>query len=442
MTVEAFGAQAEGLCRYQGQVVFVPGALPGEEIEALIVKTQKKFAYGKLSKVLKASADRVDPPCPYYPRCGGCDCQHMSYELELSFKRQHVQDLLLRVGGIEIQVPPVLRMEEPWRYRNKTAMPVAMADGRPQAGFYMRRSHRLVPVDRCLIAMPQSDTAAQLVLSWMRDHHITPYDEESHSGILRHIVVRVARNGDVMVVLVANADELPHTDALIQQLRDEIPRLKSLCFCVNKKPGNVILPDDYTVLWGEDRLQDELCGYQFDLSPLSFFQINPFQAEQLYHAALDLADPKDDDLVFDLYCGAGTLSSLFAQRAGKVLGIEIVPQAVKDAEDNAKKNSIENLSFLEGAAEELLPELVKQGEKPDILLLDPPRKGADQKVLEAIGEAAPDEVLYISCDPGTQARDARILCSLGYVVTACQPVDMFPRTADIENILLFERKAP
>ena len=354
-TAEAFGAQAEGICRHEGRVVFVPGALPGERIEALIVKPQKNFAFGRLARVLEASPERVPPPCPYYPRCGGCDCQHMSYALELSFKRRHVQDLLQRIGGIDVEVPPVLGMEAPWRYRNKTAMPVAMADGHPAAGFYMRRSHRLVPVERCLIALPESDAAARLVLRWMQSEGIATYDEESRSGILRHIVVRVARSGDVMVVLTANADELPRADSLIRQLREGLPGLVSLCLCVNKSAGNVILPDRYSVLWGKDRLTDTLCGHRFDLSPLSFFQVNAGQAEVLYQAALAMAGPQESDLVFDLYCGVGTLSSLFARKAGKVLGIEVVPQAVQDAKDNARRNGISNLDFLEGPAETLLP---------------------------------------------------------------------------------------
>lgn len=439
LRVEAFGAQAEGLCRYEGQVVFVPGALPGETIEALIVKTRRNYAYGKLLQVIDSSPEREDPPCPYYPRCGGCNCQHMSYQMELDFKRRHVQDLLERVAGVQVQVPAVLQMASPWRYRNKTAMPVVMVDGQAEAGFYMRRSHRLVPVTSCLIAMQESDQVSQLVLRWLREEGISAYDEQRHEGLLRHIMVRVSRSGDIMLVLVINGQTLPQAEKLVAILTKALPRLVSICISVHTAPGNVILGDSYQLLWGQDRLVDELCGFRFSLSPLSFFQVNPLQAERLYLAGLAMANPQPEDLVVDLYCGAGTLSSLLAAHCRQVLGIEIVPQAVQDARDNAAANGIRNLRFMEGAAELLMPQLVAQGERPDILLLDPPRKGAEPAVIDAIAAAKPRKVLYISCDPGTQARDAKLLCQQQYQVTACQPVDMFCRTADVENILLFER---
>lgn len=442
LRVEAFGSQAEGLCRHEGQVVFVPGALPGEEIDALIVRPKRGYAFGKLITIHEESPEREQPPCPYFPRCGGCSCQHMRYETELQFKRQQVSDLMERVAGARVTVEPVLGMDSPYHYRNKTSMPVALVDGRPEAGFYMRRSHRLVPVERCLIAKPESDLAAQTVLQWMREEGISAYDEEGHSGLLRHIMTRSAQSGELMAVLVINGQELPQAERLVERMRRALPSLVSLCISSNRKPGNAILGDSYEVLWGQERLVDQLCGHAFALSPLSFFQVNAHQAEQLYMQALHLADPQPDDLVFDLYCGAGTLSSLLARHSRQVLGIEIVADAVRDARDNAATNRIDNLRFLEGAAEELLPRLVAQGERPDIVMLDPPRKGAEAAVLEAIAQAGPRRIVYISCHPGSQARDAKLLLSQGYEATACQPVDMFCRTADVENILLFERARP
>lgn len=440
LEVEGFGADAEGLCKHQGLVVFVPGALPGESIEALIVKVARNHAFGKLQRVLKSSPARVTPPCPYYPRCGGCSCQHMDYAQELLFKQSVVADALQRIGGIDISVPPVLGMAEPWRYRNKATMPVTLVDDKPVSGFYMRRSHRVIPVDECLIAKPGSDLAAQLVCDWMAAHEVPAYDEQRHSGLIRHIMTRVSADDQVMVTLVTNGEDIPHKDELIESLKAGLPGFCSLSLSPNKQPGNTIMGTDYRVLYGQQRLRDRLCGFDFLLSPLSFFQVNHAQAERLYTCALEMADLRPDDLVIDLYCGAGTISSLFASQAREVIGIEIVPQAVQDAIENAKLNDLRNLRFLQGAAEELMPRLYREGSRPDIVVLDPPRKGAEQAVLEAIALAAPRRVVYISCHPGTQARDARWLCEHGYRVSACKSVDMFCQTAEIENILCFDRE--
>lgn len=438
LRVEAFGSEAEGLCRHEGQVIFVPGALPGEAIEALIVKAHRSHAFGKLLRVVEASPEREEPPCPYYPRCGGCSCQHMRYEAELAFKQSHVRDVLARVGGVQIEVPPVVGMDSPWHYRNKASQPVSEVDGLPVSGFYARRSHRVIPVDKCLIAQPQSDRAAAIVLQWMRDNGISAYDEATHTGQIRHIMTRVNHRGQTMVTLAANADTLPHTQALAQALQAGLSGFASLCLSANLDKGNVILGRGYRTLWGEERLVDRLCGLDFSLSPLSFFQVNRTQAERLYQLALDFAAPTSRNLVFDLYCGAGTISSVFAPRCGRVVGIESVPQAVEDARRNAQANGIENVTFLQGAAEELLPRMVKGGDRPDIVVLDPPRKGAAPQVLDAILQAAPRKIVYVSCHPGTQARDARRLSEGGYTATACAPVDMFCRTPDVENVLLFE----
>lgn len=440
LVVEGFGAEAEGLCRHQGRVIFVPGALPGEQIQALIVKTLKSHAFGKLLNVLEPSLRRVEPPCPYYVKCGGCSCQHMSYEAELEFKRSYIQDALNRIGGLDIQVPPVAGMTDPWHYRNKTSLPVALQDGIPVSGFYMRRSHQIIPTQACLIAKPQSDIACQAVIDWMRGNGILAYDEADHTGLIRHIMTRVSRQGEVMVVLVINGQEITHQQELQDMLQDRLPGLVSLCVSPNTQRGNTIMGSSYRVLWGKDLLEDSLCSYSYHLSPLSFFQVNADQAEKLYQRALALAAPRPGDLVVDLYCGAGTISTLFASHCREVIGIEIVPQTVSDARQNAARNGIGNLRFLEGKAECLMPKLVAEGQRPDIVVLDPPRKGAEESVLQAICDAAPRSVVYISCHPGTQARDARFLCQRGYYVSACSPYDMFCHTADVENILLFERK--
>ncbi|MHC1785599.1 MAG: 23S rRNA (uracil(1939)-C(5))-methyltransferase RlmD [Christensenellales bacterium] len=440
LEVEGFGAEAEGLCRHEGQVVFVPGALAGERIEAVVVKAAKNHAYGRLLRLIRGSPHRVQPPCPYYPRCGGCSCQHMDYATELDFKRTCISDALQRIGGLSIQVPPVQGMSDPWHYRNKASLPLTLSEGQPLSGFYMRRSHHVIPTAACLISRPQSDLASRIVTGWMARFGVSLYDEVAHSGLVRHIMTRVSRTGQVMVVLIINGESLPHQDDLIGALRLGLPGLVSLCISVNTQRGNTILGAGYSVLWGEERLRDSLCGFSYLLSPLSFFQVNPEQAERLYRCALALAEPRPDDLVIDLYCGAGTISSLFAARAREVIGIELVAQAVEDAHMNARLNGIQNLRFMQGAAERLMPQLAAQGSRPDIIVLDPPRKGAEEAVLQAVCQAAPRRIIYVSCHPGTQARDARYLCEHGYLVTACQPFDMFCHTAEVENVLRFDRK--
>lgn len=439
LCVDSLSSEAEGVCRHQGQVVFVPGALPGETIRALIVKVQKSHAFGKLLQVIEPSAQRETPLCPYFSRCGGCGTQHMRYEAELAMKRRHIQDVMARIGGLDIEIPPVLGMAEPWRYRNKTSQPVTLRHGTPVVGFYERRSHRVIPTAECLIAMPQSDKASGIVTAWMEACGITPYDEEQHSGLIRHVMTRVNHLGECMVTLIINGSVLPHHQELIGSLQQGLPGFVSLCLSPNTQKGNTILGHDYQTLWGVERLRDRLCGFEFSLSPLSFFQINRTQAECLYDQALQLSGVKPDDLVIDLYCGAGTISALFAFACREVIGIEIVPQAIRDAQENAKHNGISNVRFLHGAVESIMPQLVQEGYKPDIVVLDPPRKGAAPEALAAISEASPGKIVYISCNPATQARDAKILCASGYRVVTCQPVDMFCRTPDIENILLFER---
>lgn len=439
LQAQAFGSQAEGLCKFDGRVVFVPGVLPGETAEVLIVKVQKNHAFGKLLKVIEPSPHRTIPPCPYYPQCGGCSCQHMDYDTELKFKQAHVRDVLQRIGGLDVNVPAVIGMQEPWHYRNKTSQPVVKQDGLAVAGFYMRRSHQVIATQRCLIAQEKSDLAANIVIGWMREKEIEPYNELLHQGLVRNIMTRVNHSGESMVTLIVNAQSIPEKDSLISALKDKLPGFVSLCLSPNTEKGNTILGQNYHVLWGSDGLKDSLCGFEFTLSPLSFFQINQSQAEILYQKALELSAVKPTDLVIDLYCGAGTITSLFAKHCKEVIGIEIVPQAIIDAEKNAQDNGISNVNFLLGSAEELMPALAQKDYFPDIIVLDPPRKGAAPEVLSAIADANPKKIVYISCDPATQARDTRILVELGYKVCACQPVDMFCRTPDVENILLFER---
>ncbi len=436
--IERLGGES-GIAHQDGLTLFVQNALPGERVLAQALKVDKRVAFLKTLQILTPSPARVTPRCPYYEPCGGCVCQHMTYELSLDMKRDRVRDALKRIGGVDIDVPPVIGMDDPWRYRNKTSLPVGGDKGRPLIGFYAPRSHRIVDIASCPIAREESDAFLAVARAWMTKFLIEPYNEFTRLGAVRHIMSRVSRAGDLMAVIVSAKDSLPHEKELIAMARAALPSLKSLCLNVNKRGDNVILGDTTRVLYGDDRLSDTLCGLTFSLSPLSFFQINPTQTEALYRAALDFAALTGDETVCDLYCGAGTISLLLAQRARRVIGIEIVPQAIENANENAARNGVTNVEFRCAAAEELLPKLISDGLRPDVVVLDPPRKGAERAVLDAIAEASPKRIVYVSCDPATQARDAKILIEQGYRAVKTQPVDMFCHTAHVENALLLER---
>ena len=437
--VERFGVNGEGIIRYEGQVVFVPFALPGEKIILRVQKVTKTHAFGKLLEVLEPSLSRTAPPCPYYFRCGGCSVQHMSYETQLSFKRETVFDCLSRIGSVIQPVNPVIRMIDPWRYRNKTAMPVALTEDGPAAGYYAYRSHRLIPVESCLIAHPSSDTAAGCVTRWMREYGIAPYEEMSGMGLVRHIITRNTGRNEVMVTLAINGKGIPHQDELVESLKESMLNISSLCLTSQEQRDNVILGQDYRVVYGSRILVERISGLDFELSPLSFAQVNSEIRDKMYAWVLSEAGINKDVCLLDLYCGAGTISLLSAKQTGRVIGVELSSQSVIDAMENARRNGITNAEFYHGRAEDVLPGLIESGLCPDVVILDPPRKGTHSAVLSSIGQAAPRKIIYISCQPATQARDAAVLVGLGYRITASQPFDMFPQTAEIENVLTFER---
>ena len=438
VTVERFGGEM-GIAHLDGLTLFVQGALPGETVIARAQKVEKTHAFLKTLRVLTLSESRVTPPCPYYEKCGGCVCQHMTYEASLSMKRERVRDALSRIGGLDVAVQPVIGMDDPWRYRNKTALPVGGEKGAPQIGFYAPRSHRIIDIDGCLIAKRESDEVSAILRRWMEKFEIEPYHEETRTGLIRHVMSRVSRSGQVMAVVVAAAASLPHERELTAMLRAGVPGLCSLYLNINRRGDNVILGPESRLLYGEERLQDTLCGLQYALSPQSFFQVNPVQTEKLYQTAVDFAGLTGNELVADLYCGAGTISLLLARHAKEVVGIEIVPQAIRDAEENARVNGVSNAEFHAAAAEDLLPQMVAQGLRPDVIVLDPPRKGCEEPVLRAIAAAAPRRVVYVSCDPATLARDAKILCANSYQADQCQPVDMFCWTGHCETVCLLSK---
>ena len=442
MTCENFGQDAQGVCRHDGMAVFVPGLLPGERAMVRIVKPEKRYAFGKVEQILEKSPDRAEPFCPVYKRCGGCSCQHMTYETSLRFKQDQVQQLLTRVGGLDIAVPPVIGMDEPFAYRNKGAYPVGDVKGEPACGFFAPRSHDLIPLPEmgCRIQRDDSRAATQAVLAWMKSAGAAAYDEVTGRGLVRHIMTRSTTAGGLMVVLVTTRRDIPKKSLLIDTLKSAVPGLLSLCLSINSRRTNVILGEEIHTLWGQPVMEDTLHGLKFSVSPLSFFQVNPEQTEKLYQLALDYAELTGEETVVDAYCGAGTISLMLARRAKKVIGIEIVEPAILNARENAARNGIENAEFIVGATEDVLPRMIKDGMQPDVIVVDPPRKGCEPQVLEAIIAAKPERVVYVSCGAPTLARDAKLLTEGGYTAEKVQCVDMFCWTGGIETVMLFTKE--
>ncbi len=443
LTCARLGAELEGVCDFEGQTVFVPGALPGEQLEALALKVEPRYAFAKLTRLITPSPDRRDPLCPVYEACGGCSGQHMRYEATLAAKRRQVLDCLGRIGGFsltEAQVPEALAAERPFRFRNKTALPVGGTAEAPELGFYRRRSHRIVPIQDCPVAMEGLQGVLSAVTDWMRQARVSPYDEQTRQGLLRHVVVRASRNGQVMVVLAATKRKLPDAPLLQNLLVQRVPGFCALHISVNDSPGNVILGKSSEKIFGQDVITESLLGLTFEISPLSFFQVNPAQTEKLYQTVIDFAELTEEDMVADAYAGAGTIALCMAKKARRVVGIEIVPQAVQSARRNAARNGIANAEFFAAAVEEKLPQMVEQGLRPDVVVLDPPRKGVEPAVIAAVAKAAPRRVVYVSCHVPTQARDLALLAQAGYRFLRCQPVDMFCYAGGVENVCVMERE--
>ena len=440
ITLEITGMTAEGagVGRHEGFAVFVPYALPGETVAAHIIKVTSKYAVGKLTEVLKESPERATPPCPSYFKCGGCSLQHMRYEAQLEFKRVQVRDALERIGGFNgVFVRPTIGMKEPLRYRNKGSFPFGTAEGRPVWGLYAARSHRLIEADGCAIERPEAVSAANAVRDWAEANGVSVYDEESCSGCLRHVVTRALTGGTA--VCVVTTGELPAEDDLIERLKNALPELNSVVHNVNRRDTNVICGDEYRTVWGEDTVTQSICGMDFEVSAESFLQVNNAQTEKLYRLAVDGLRLDGHETAADVFCGIGTISLLLAKSAKSVVGIEYVEKAIEDARRNAERNGISNAEFYCGAAEKLLPRLVREGRRFDAVVLDPPRKGADAMALEAIAGSGAKRIVYVSCDPATLARDLKILHGYGYNIDSVQPVDMFPMTGHVETAVQLSR---
>ena len=437
LTIDRVTLEGAGVGRVDGFALFVPGALAGERVWIHVIKVAASYAVGKLLEIVEPSACRMEPLCPVYDRCGGCAFGHVTYEEELRIKERQVADALTRLGGLtDVPTRPILGMDRPERYRNKGAFPYGMTEQGPAFGFYAPRSHRLVPVQDCLIEREGVCRAVNAVKAWADRCHIQPYDERTGKGCLRHAVARVTTAGELMAVVVTKGD-LPHKKELI----DSLSFADSVYWNRNDKNTNVIFGDRFALLSGKPALRETLGGIAFEVSPRSFLQVNLVQTQKLYGAALDLLDPQPDETVADVYCGIGTISLFLAQKARKVIGVEVVPEAVENAKENAERNGIKNASFLCAPAEEALPRLVADGQRIDCLTVDPPRKGCDPQVIDAILSSGAKRLVYVSCNPATLARDVKLLTSGGYTVRAVQPVDMFPRCGHVETVVLLCRKA-
>jgi 23S rRNA (uracil1939-C5)-methyltransferase len=440
--ITGMGHEGEGVGRIENFTVFVQGALQGETVLAKIIKVSKNYAVGKLIKVIKASPDRTNPVCEIYKKCGGCQLQHTSYEAQLRVKKQRVIDAIERIGKLEdVVVHDTIGMANPYRYRNKVQLPVGEKNGEIQIGFYAPKSHDIIDMDVCHIQDEIADEVVKLTRKWMKSYGIKPYNEETGTGVVRHIMVRRGfKTGEVMVVLISNTREVPYIEEFIELISKNIKGIKSIIQNINSKKTNVILGESSRTLWGDNTITDYIGKFKFNISPQSFFQVNPVQTEVLYNKALEYANLTGNEVVFDAYCGTGTISLFLAQKAKKVYGVEIVPQAIENAIENAKQNGVENAEFIVGESEKVIPELIEKGISADVVVVDPPRKGCERELLEAIAKMAPQRLVYVSCDPGTLARDLGILDELGYKTIEIQPVDMFPMTAHVECVAGIERK--
>ncbi|QHS24197.1 23S rRNA (uracil(1939)-C(5))-methyltransferase RlmD [Virgibacillus sp. MSP4-1] len=434
--------EGSGVGKVNGYPLFVPYGLPGEKAKVKVVKVKKNFGFGKLLKVLNQSPERIEPPCDVFYQCGGCQIQHMSYKMQLDVKQKQVQDAMRKIGHLEeVPVHPTIGMEDPWRYRNKVQIPVKGVEGRLETGFYKKRSHDIINMDTCPITDEQNDRMVEAVRRMAEDAGITPYDEDKHRGILRHIMVRNGKEtNEIMVVLVTRTDKLPHQEKIVEEIHKAYPNVKSIMQNVNPERTNVILGKKTKLLWGEEYIHDSIGETQFAISAKSFYQVNPDQTKSLYDKALEYADLSGNETVVDAYCGIGTISLFLAQKAKKVYGVEIVPEAVDDAKKNAKLNHIDNAEFYVGAAEKVMDWWKAQGLRPDVIVVDPPRKGCDETLLKAMLDMKPKRIVYVSCNPSTLARDLNILTEGGYETKEVQPVDMFPQTSHVECVAQVELK--
>ena len=438
LTIEGYGSDGEGVAHLpDGMTCFVKGALKGETCQVRLVKVGRSCAWGEVVDVTAPSPARRDPDCPHFASCGGCSLRHMTYEEELAFKKQKVQDALKRIGGADVAVSAIFGAENTLRYRNKVQFPVSPG---PAIGFYQKGTHAVTDVEDCLLQPLAAARLRGAVKAWMEKNSVPAYDERAHQGLVRHVYVRTNAAGASLCCLMVNGKALPHEEELVRTLRAAEPGLAGVVLGVNEKKTNVILGDSYRTLWGQDYLEETLCGLRFRLSVPSFFQVNREQTEVLYGKALELAALTGTETVLDLYCGIGTISLALAKKARRVIGAEVVPEAIGDARANAVRNGIANAEFFCGDAEDIAAHLAADGMKPDVITVDPPRKGLAPGVVDAVVRMAPDRVVYVSCDPATLARDVKRFAQQGYQPRTALAVDLFPRTSHVESVVLLSRE--
>ena len=447
LTIDDIGTNGEGIGRTEGITLFIKDALPGDMVRAKIMKMKKTYGYARLMEILKESTMRTTPPCPEHKRCGGCQIQALSYGSQLKFKENKVRNNLKHIGGFENpKVLPTLGMQEPYRYRNKAQFPVGYdKEGNLVAGFFASRTHNIIPVQDCLLGKEGNGRILSLILDTMKSYGVSAYDEKPGKGGVRHILIRYGeKTGEWMVCFVINGKKLPHAESFIEVLKD-LPGMTSITVNINESRGNVILGEETYTLYGKGYITDYIGTISFQISPQSFYQVNPAQTEVLYNKALEYANLIGEETVWDLYCGIGTISLFLAQKAKKVYGVEIVPQAIADAKENALRNHISNAEFFVGKAEEVYPAYcAAHGEeaRAEVIVVDPPRKGCEESLLAMMCEMAPQRIVYVSCDSATLARDLKYLCSHGYDLVEVQPVDQFGHTVHVETVVLLSHKKP
>lgn len=439
LDITGYTAEGMGVARLEGRVVFVPYTIQGERWKVRLEKVNKNVAWGRGVELISSSPERVEPDCPLFGRCGGCQFRHMTYAEELRAKRQRVADALERVGHVKLDLPPVLGAEDPLRYRNKVQFPVARGKGGLAVGYYRGRSHDVLDAPDCPLQPEAVTRLRQAFKDWMEAYAVPAYDEGTGKGLVRHLYVRTSSRGESLVCVVANGDRLPHCEALTESLRRAEPGLAGVVLSVNTRDTNVILGDKYVTLWGRDWLEEKLCQLNFRLSVPSFFQINRVQTQRLYRIALDFAQLTGTETVLDLYCGIGTISLALARQAGQVIGAEIVPQAIEDAKENARRNGISNARFFCGDAGEMARKLAEDGVCPQVICVDPPRKGLAPEVPAVLAGMEPERIVYVSCDPATLARDVDRFAQLGYHAVKAQAVDLFPKTTHVETVCLLSK---
>ena len=454
VAIEDIGVGGEGIGKVDGYTLFIKDAIIGDVVEAKIVKAKKNYGYARLMNIVTPSENRVEKPaCPMARRCGGCQIQEMKYGAQLAFKEGKVRGNLERIGEVPTELldkvmQPIVGMEEPFHYRNKAQFPIGTdKEGHIITGFYAGRTHSIIPNTDCALGVAVNQKILEIIMHFMENNHISAYDEEKHKGLVRHVLIRYGfKTDEIMVCLVINGEKLPHAEKLVDKLC-KISGMTSITISVNKAKTNVIMGNEIKLLWGQTYITDYIGNVKYQISPLSFYQVNPLQTEKLYGLALDYADLNGNETVWDLYCGIGTISLFLAQNAKQVYGVEIVPQAIDDARNNAKINDITNAEFYVGKAEEVLPEYYREYQEShggetahaDVIVVDPPRKGCEESLLQTIVDMQPGKVVYVSCDSATLARDVKFLRESGYELKKITPVDQFPNTVHVETVVLLSK---